>query len=285
MKSKKTILKIIIIILYIVVFTNDIFYSVTSIIAICIHELSHLIFLRVNGIFDVNLKISPLGFSINLTNNNFIKNENLIYLIGSISNIVVSILFYILSMIINYDVIIKFANVNFIIGIINLMPAFPLDGAIVLRNFLFKKLTLVKAINISIITSFFISLILFVFGINIIFRISAYNITYIVISGFIFITTYKEYKFLRSCLIVNNIYLKKDKFTHKGIVCVKTISVLDNVKLLELIKSFSLKNFLIIHVVDSKHRIIGVVNEYTILEYYKEFGNVEIKNCLYNKTD
>ena len=64
---------------------------------------------------------------------------------------------------------------------------------------------------------------------------------------------------------------------------VKTISVLDNVKLFDIIKKFGFNKFLVIYVMDSEFKILGIINEHTIFEYYKKFGNIEVKKCLYNE--
>lgn len=284
MKSRQIILKFGMIILYLYAFVNDISYSLASIIAICIHELSHVILIKINGIGNLNIKFSPLGFSMDLTKNKFIKNENFIYSIGSITNIFLGIILYIFGEIMDYGFIIKFSNVNLIIGLVNLMPAFPLDGAVILRNFLFKKFSSIKSIKISLFISSLIALFLFILGIIVMMKISVHNITYLFISGLIFLSTYREYKFTRSVLIINSIYLKSENIINKGIMMwVKTISVLDNVKLFDIIKKFGFNKFLVIYVMDSEFKILGIINEHTIFEYYKKFGNIEVKKCLYNE--
>ena len=284
MKNRQIIPKFAMTILYIFALVNDISYSVLSIIAICLHELSHIILIKINGINNLNIKFSPLGFSIDLTKNKFIKNENFIYFVGSVINIFLGIILFILWKITNNNFILKFSNVNLIIGFINLMPAFPLDGATILRNFLFSKLTFIKSIKISLFTSLFISLFLFLLGIIIMIKFSNYNITYLFISGLIFLSTYREYKFIRSVFIINSVYYKGENIINKGMeTCVKTISVLESIKLFEIIKKFVFNKFLVVYIVDSDFKILGITNEYIIFEYYKKFGNIEVKKCLLDK--
>ena len=93
MYSDYRILKFILIILYCVIFIKNIEYVLFSVLAICIHELAHIVFLKISGVSIVNFKVSFLGFEIYLREKKCINRELIVYFVGSLSNILIGIVF------------------------------------------------------------------------------------------------------------------------------------------------------------------------------------------------
>lgn len=272
------ILKILLINAYIVLFVKNFSVGIFSIISIFIHELSHVIILKIENI--KNIKFSVLGFSIDLFQDKIIGNINLVYASGSISNIILGILLFILNLLFNNIYLYQFMVVNFVLGFINFIPIFPLDGAIILKNLLYIKINRNIVFIMSIAISFFMSIIFLIFGLYIMIKFSIFNLSWIVVSLFLFISTYNEYKYSLKLQRINTVdnrkYILKQKKYLKTIV----ISVSYNEKLLNIIKMFRYGKFIVIYFLNENLEIVKIMNEFNVLECYKKYGNVCIKNIL-----
>ncbi len=151
-------------------FTKQIeIYAILMIFAL-IHELGHLICGLVLGLKPKSLKIMPLGFAVEFTiladyyNKHIAKGNMLdlkkliIALAGPIINFIIAILCIIFKSKIHIENIQYIIYANILIGLFNLLPIYPMDGARVIKHVLHicigKKQTMTyinKTSNISII--------------------------------------------------------------------------------------------------------------------------------------
>ncbi len=284
MSYTQRILKLSLVVLYIIFFIKEFSYGVLSVIAICTHELFHVLFLSLNSINFKNFKISILGFRIDLSDNIFVNSQIIMYSIGSIANLMVGAVFFVISLLISTDTFDKFILVNLVIGGFNLLPIFPLDGAFILRSLLFRIL---KRRYVTMFFSIFISLILslsmLVLVVNSFLGSFLFNITHLVVIIFTLISTYREYKVLISMFVINKIDNSKRTLLSKGYVKSKVISVHHDTHILDIIKLSKFNKFIIFCVLDEDLEIIDITNHYTILQCYKKFGNIKIGEYYENK--
>lgn len=269
--------KLLIISLYALLFIRDALLGVLSFIAIFIHEISHIVVLKMENIKKI--RFSLLGFKINLFDEKEISNLGLVYASGSIANLSLGIIFLILNLFLNKVWLYQFMVINFLIGFINLIPVFPLDGAILLKSFLNLKFKN-RSFCISLCVSSILSISFFILGILLMFRFSFFNISFIIISLFMIISTYKEYKSFSNLYHINTIDNKKYLLLKNKYLKTNTISMSYDITLLEVIKLLKSHSFLIIYFVDENLKVVGVLNEYNVLEFYKEYGNVKVKSIL-----
>ncbi|HJC99832.1 hypothetical protein [Candidatus Arthromitus sp. SFB-turkey] len=277
MYSDYRILKFILIILYCVIFIKNIEYVLFSVLAICIHELAHIVFLKISGVSIVNFKVSFLGFEIYLREKKCINRELIVYFVGSLSNILIGILFLVIKNIFTVEIFDKFIIVNFVIGFVNLIPVFPLDGAIILKNILFRKFRLNTAVFISIFVSVFLAIIILIFIMSLFLKFSFINITYVVVFIFVIVSTYKEYRLFISTFVVSKIDYKKYLFLKEKYLKTVLISVTYDTELLDLIRLYKFSRFSVFCFLDGELKIIGMMNEFNVLECYKKFGNITIR--------
>lgn len=136
--------------------------------SVFIHELSHSITAKRNGIAIKKIVLLPIGGASIIDDNNLKPDvEFKISIVGPLMSIFIGCVFGALSAIINIPVIegiLQFLFlVNILLGIFNILPGFPLDGGRVLRSYLQKKRDVVSATKLAVkISNIFI--ILFVFG-------------------------------------------------------------------------------------------------------------------------
>ncbi len=271
------ILKLSLIILYIVMFIQNTYYMLLSIIAICIHELSHIAILVLQDIKKLDLKISIIGFKINLNDNKYIDKEIILYLSGSLCNLLIALICGIIIRFSKVQFVCNFMIVNIVIGIFNLMPAFPLDGAIILKNILFKKIKSNIVNLISILLSILIGIAIILIGSVIFLENYFIGIAYLIIGVLIFLSTYRQYKLFNNVSISRNIDYRKYDLIRKMYVKSEIICVSCEMKFLDIIKMCKFNKFLLFYFVDDDLNICGIMNEYNILECYKKFGNIKVR--------
>lgn len=277
MNKRFKLLKFILFIVYFIVFANNFYYSLISILVICIHELGHLLFLKIKNVGKFDFKISFLGFKIDLKYK-IIENEIFTYISGSLVNIIVGLIFLILKIFIPIKFLNDFAIVNLVIGFFNLIPAVPLDGAMILKKIMLKRFKYNIAMLINVVLSFFFATIMALICIYLYFKNNYFNITYIVVSIFVFISIYREYKIFLSMYSIKGIDYKKYVILKKKYFKTKVVCVCSNINLFELIKLCKFSKFLVFYFVDENLNFVGIMNEYNVLECYKKFGNIKISD-------
>lgn len=277
MNKRFKLLKFILFIVYFIVFANNFYYSLISILVICIHELGHLLFLKIKNVGKFDFKISFLGFKIDLKYK-IIENEIFTYISGSLVNIIVGLIFLILKIFIPIKFLNDFAIVNLVIGFFNLIPAVPLDGAMILKKIMLKRFKYNIAMLINVVLSFFFATIMVLICIYLYFKNNYFNITYIVVSIFVFISIYREYKIFLSMYSIKGIDYKKYVILKKKYFKTKVVCVCSNINLFELIKLCKFSKFLVFYFVDENLNFVGIMNEYNVLECYKKFGNIKISD-------
>lgn len=264
------ILKIILVILYSFFIIGGYKYLLLSLIAIFVHEITHLLFLKLSSIYTFKLKYIILGFSINLDDCNISNNKLLVlYFIGSLSNIILGLVLNLIQILFGIDIFRDFIMVNFVIGFINLLPAFPLDGSSILRNILIRFIDC-KIVNyISICFSFLIGSVILIYGL--IFNgLMEISINYLILSIFIFINTFNE--FIRFNKFNNIIYNLGNSCKCKStIISVQLGSIRT---LFDTIKLYMDYDISVFYIVSTEFEIIDVLFIKDIFRYYRIYGNI-----------
>ncbi len=107
-----------------------------SLFAVLLHEIGHLIVMKLNRIAPKSVKMS-LGGVLIVGNAYCTAKESIsVALAGPLVNIVFSVVFYFSGVYFDSLLLAAFGVVQFLVGIINLLPIKGLDGGTVLRNLL-----------------------------------------------------------------------------------------------------------------------------------------------------
>ncbi len=107
-----------------------------SLFAVLLHEIGHLIVMKLNRIAPKSVKMS-LGGVLIVGNAYCTAKESIsVALAGPLVNIVFSVVFYFSGVYFDSLLLASFGVVQFLVGIINLLPIKGLDGGTVLRNLL-----------------------------------------------------------------------------------------------------------------------------------------------------
>lgn len=244
-------------------------YVLFSLMAIFIHEIAHLVFLKSNRTCNIKLDYNILGFNIKLDNDGISDNKLIMtYCIGSLSNICLGILLILVQILFSVTIFEKFIIVNLIIGFINFLPAFPLDGSNILRTILFKvtnyKVSNIISIYISYLIGFGLLIYVFIFN-----YLIGFNINYLILCIIIFLSTSTEFNKFNKF----NKFKVNNKFKCK--VTVISFELLDRTTLIDIIKLYIKYDITIFYVVNMESEII-VLYVKDVIEYYKIYGNISI---------
>ncbi len=232
------------------------FFVLNYLIVLFIHEYSHAIVAAGLGYKLNNIKLAPFGICLNIDNNSIEKVDNIkIALAGPLVNLVLA--FFCMSIwwlnpnlyLLSYS----FVEANFVTALFNLLPCYPLDGGRIIKELLSCDR---PKLIFYIVNSFFA--VVFI----IMFFIFGYNLSFLMIGLFIFLSVFtfatpKAYSYA--------VYNER-KF--KDITKCKSYMLNGHLPIFKLMPLLSPSNFTIFYVKNEKG-IIGKIYENQI-EYIIE---------------
>ncbi len=246
-----------------------------------IHETIHLITAKILGFSGFTIDIFPIGTSLKVKDLDEAspREDLIISLSGPMGNFFIAIVCYIINLYSESGFLKEFALYNIVVGIVNLIPAFPLDGGRILRDILcsriiFKKANLIS-LNISIILGYILLLLfLIVGGLK-----KVINLDLLFFSTFILLTSYREKRRI-AYIIMGYIIKKKEKLINRGYIENKSVSVYYKLTLLQLIELVDKNKYNVFTVLDEKMEIVGILYEEEVLNGLKELGNITAEELL-----
>ena len=224
-----------------------------------IHELAHALMASRFGYRLNHIKMMPHGASIGGNNMYFsYRDEIFIALAGPLSNFVLCILVLSLWWLfpISYVYTLDFFVANLVVGTINLLPVYPLDGGRVLLALLSRHTSRIKAVKIIKIIGIILS-----FAIILWFVVTTFfvpNFTVLFFGIFLFVTSLCDTRNI-GYMRVNNLEYKLSR-VNRGIA-MRNIAVNQDITLYKLfsqISPFYLTNFTVI---DGDMHILGQISE------------------------
>lgn len=163
-----------------------------------IHEVAHVIFIRLCGNTIDTIEVHAFG--LNIIKKGFLnyKQDIIIALSGPLINLILFFIsYYIWLNFFPLEMLSIFCGVNFLIFLINILPVLPLDGGRALYSFLLLKYDILYAQNLFFWLSLFVSIALFIIG-CIVFIHTRYNLSLMIISLFL-VFNVTQYNNLYNC--------------------------------------------------------------------------------------
>lgn len=254
-----------------------------SLLVVFFHELTHYLVARYLGFTGFDIEILPIGAVLKLKQiDDASPLEDLIISISApVVNLILGLFFYNLYVRYNLYAYYIFFQCNLVIGMFNLIPAYPLDGGRILRDILRFRIIYKKANNATIYVSICIGII-FIFYYLFLFFGGKININLGIISLFIIISSLKERERI-AYLIMGDIIKKKVKFLKKGYIENKSISIHYKNYLLNVIGLVERNRYNIFIVLDDDMKVIDTVYECEIIDMLKEYGNITVEEMIKNR--
>lgn len=247
-------------------------------ISIILHEFCHFLIAKKLGSHMVNFKVHPLGATLEIEDYEGleINDEILICLAGPIFNIVVAMISLILFTIFSDVFFLNLFEVNIVLGVMNLLPAHPLDGAKLIRAMLSKRMMYKAAHKIVMYLSFFIGISIAIIGVLLITK-KFMNINLMIIGIFIIYTTYSASE--RTMYVVLDQIVKKNKrFVEVRYIENKDISVYYKEDLLKLLSMIERNKFNTFYILNEKMEFLYELREDEVVDVLKTKGNMTLED-------
>ena len=189
-----------------------------SFLIVFMHEFVHYITARILGFSGFVVEVIPIGAVLKVKNLDEAspKEDFIISISGPLFNLILAAIFYFSS----YKL---FFLSNLSIGLLNFLPALPLDGGRMLRDLFLRKTIYKKANVLTIYVSFFIGYILVFYNLILFYR-GITNMNLSLIALFIIYCAYKEKERI-VYVIMGDIIKKKYKFMKRGYLENRNISI------------------------------------------------------------
>lgn len=251
-----------------------------SFIIVFFHELIHYLAARHLGFTGFDIEILPIGTVLILKDiDEATPMEDLmISLSAPIVNLLLAAIFYKFHIKYSIDLYYLLFQCNFVIGIFNLIPAYPLDGGRILRDLINFRCIYKIANKITVYISIGIGSLLILYYLFLFFAgVTSINLG--IISVFIIVSSLKERKRI-VYLIMGDIIKKKYKFKKRGYIENKSISVFYKKDLISVLSIVEKNKYNIFFILDDEMKVMDIIYEEEIIEALKLYGNITLEELM-----
>lgn len=244
------------------------------------HEFVHYLGARYLGFSGFNIEVFPFGTALKIKDLDeaSLKEDLIIALVGPMANLILAASFYFLYRYSRGSYWCLLYEGNLIIGIFNLIPAFPLDGGRILRDILARKMLYKKANRYMVNISILIGIIFMVSYITLFFS-NKNNFNIGLISVLIIVCSLKEKERI-SYIIMGDIIKKRYKFLKKGYIENNILSIHYKSDLIDVLAIIDKNKYSIFTVLDDDMNVIDIVYEEEILQGLKNYGNIKVNELI-----
>jgi stage IV sporulation protein FB len=251
-----------------------------GLLAIMLHEFTHILFSRYFGIKMFNFQICFTGVrgEVQGIEDLSYKQKVAIYISGPSINLILALLMFLTSKYVNSNLLIENIWINICLGIFNLLPAYPLDGARICENILSQKKIYKETKNILVKLSFIISGLLIILFIVTIFIHKA-NLSLLLTATLILYSAIIEKKNTMYILMAN-LFKKRRLLLKKEYIENKNICVYFGCTLGKALTFVDSNKYISFFVLNDSLELIAVIYEDELIEALKTYGNISFSEYL-----
>ncbi|MGI5912683.1 MAG: M50 family metallopeptidase [Syntrophomonadaceae bacterium] len=255
----------------------EIIVVLTSVLA---HEIAHSVMARIMGLKIAEIHILPFGGQAKIEDFTGLNPDKEIYvaLAGPCLSLSVAAAFYFLPLQFSTTIIDIAVKVNLLLGILNLLPALPLDGGRVLRAVLSSYRGYNKATRDAALIGKIIAILMIFGGCYLTWR-NSIGVNFIILGVFLFWAAQREagllaYAFLRYLI------RKKGELAGKGFLSSKQVVSTENTLIKKILESSQPGYYLVVLIVDDEHHMMGIRTEAELIACLLEKGpHASLRDC------
>lgn len=272
-KWTKVLMAEILLVLILCSYSNIIFISFLW---IACHEATHIVVAKYFGCKFNNIEIHIFGTKAEFINFDELQDMKkiLIYLAGPLFNFIVTII--LISLNIDNNFVVSSIGMNIGLGIFNLLPAYPLDGARIYEILLSKRMLYRKAQRVLSIFSYMIACLFIVLSIVTLIFLHNINISMIIAGIIIILITYSESK-STMYILMGNIIKKRNIFNKNKYIENKSISLHYKLGLVNALGIVDKNKFNMFYVLDDDMKLLYILYEDELVEALKKHGNITLE--------
>lgn len=247
---------------------------------IILHEFAHIVVASRFECRFSSFNISILGAKAELVDIDELseKKKLYLYLAGPCFNFFIAVILYFFYGYFQYEFILNSIFINIYLGIFNLLPAYPLDGARVCEILLSRKFLFKESKMITEIFSFIISGILFL-AFNILLILHKVNISLFFASILMTYTTFIE-KERTMYIIMGDMIKKVRKLRKHDYIENKFISIYYKRGLVNVLTLVDKNKFNTFYVLDDEMKLLGIIHEDELISALKDYGNITLEEYI-----
>ncbi|ADL07515.1 site-2 protease family protein [Thermosediminibacter oceani] len=254
-----------------------------ALLALAVHEASHIFTARMLGIAVDELELLPFGGRMKLKYFYYstCEEEIMIILAGPMGNLAFAALFIsmIFQNIIPRETGYLFIKYHLALGLFNLLPALPLDGGRIFMLWLSQMVSFISAVRIAARAGKALALFLLSLFVATAFE-ARYNLSFLVAGIFLFLSAAGEEKHA-SILFISHIARKKENLLKRGLLPMQALVALAGVPVKQILYRFNPQNFYLVYVVDNRWKLKKCLTETEIFDTIIDKGlDIKVEDLL-----
>lgn len=249
-----------------------------ALIWVSLHEMAHIIIAKGFGCRFMKFEIKAFGTNAQLEDLDILKDNKkiIVYLAGAFFNIIIGIILYFINIEFDSVFLKESININLGLALFNLLPAYPLDGGRVFEILLSKKMLYKKAKRIISILSYIISSFFITISIYIYLKYDIFNLSMILAAIIIIYITRVEEK-TSMYIAMGNVVRKRTQLIKNKYIENKTLSIYYKEGLVKVLALVDRNKFNSFYILDDDMKLIYILNEDELIDSLKIYGNITLE--------
>ena len=241
-----------------------------GLVAIMLHEGSHLVAARLFGVRTQRISLTPFGGLAQMQNAPTAKAAFFIALAGPILNLLLAQICLLLYKVHPDPLLRLFFLANLAIGLFNLLPAYPLDGGRMLHAALAKFLGVERARRIACFSGMLLGAGLLAYACWVFYSIHMVNVSFLLMGALLLVLAWRQR--------TSDLYTalkrseRKGKRLHHKPLAARQVAASEGLRATQLMSMLQKGQYMTAYVLDDAMQVRGVLDEKQILDGILRYG-------------